>query len=123
MKKNMILIFFLMISTHCFGAPLAAPRVDNTEVNQRDSYSNELTADNQNSDSSDIEITRRIRREITKEDRLSFYAHNIKVITVNGKVTLKGPVRSMREQKRILKSAHLVVGTKNVKNEMSIAAE
>jgi osmotically-inducible protein OsmY len=58
-----------------------------------------------------------------KEKNLSSYAQNVKIITVNGKVTLKGPVRSEQEQMSILKYANRAAGAANVTNEMSVVAE
>ena len=56
-----------------------------------------------------------------KEKNFSTYAQNIKIITVNGKVTLKGPVRSKSEQDSILKHARSVAGASNVVDEIAIA--
>src|SRR5215831_14686782 len=72
------------------AALLAAPqRPDNTKVNK----TGQLSADTQKNDKHDLAITRDIRRAIVADKHLSTYAHNVKVITQNGEVTLKGPVR------------------------------
>ena len=94
---------------------------DNTKINQRDSSANEITAEQQSENPNDISISSRIRKHIMKEKDLSTYAQNIKIITVDGKVTLKGPVLSEREQKSLMKCARQVAGTANVTNKMSIA--
>lgn len=96
---------------------------DNTKVNQRDRAANAVTADQQTNSSSDIDITRRIRQEIMKDNSFSTYAQNVKIIAVNGKVTLKGPVRSQEEQSSILKYAGQVAGATNVTNEMSVETD
>jgi hyperosmotically inducible periplasmic protein len=96
---------------------------DNTNVNKRDRSSEEATADQQKGNYSDRELTRQIRHSITKDKSLSTYAHNIKVISQNGTVTLKGPVRSEEERKAIESKAAEVAGASNVKNELDIAAE
>lgn len=96
---------------------------DNSKVNARDRSAKEITADQQKSNASDTQITARIRRDLMKEKNISTYAKNIKIITINGKVTLKGPVRSMAEENSILKLAHSVAGASNVVNEMAIAPE
>ncbi|PIT99271.1 MAG: phospholipid-binding protein [Bdellovibrionales bacterium CG10_big_fil_rev_8_21_14_0_10_45_34] len=98
-------------------------RTDNTKINQRDSAPQELTADEQPSNSSDMNITRRIRQDIMKEKNLSTYAKNVKIITVNGKVTLKGPVRSEQELNAIMNNARIVAGVSNVSNEMSVVTD
>ena len=77
----------------------ASPSVDNTKVNERDRSKNESTADQQKDNRSDREITQQIRQSIMKDKSLSTYAHNVKIITQNGQVTLKGPVRSEDEKR------------------------
>jgi hyperosmotically inducible periplasmic protein len=96
---------------------------DNTNVNKRDRSSEEATADQQKGNYSDRELTRQIRHSITKDKSLSTYAHNVKVISQNGTVTLKGPVRSEEEKKAIESKAAEVAGASNVKNELDIAPE
>jgi osmotically-inducible protein OsmY len=56
-----------------------------------------------------------------KDKSLSTYAHNIKVITRDGKVTLKGPVRSEDEKNEIAAKAASIAGADNVTNEMTVA--
>lgn len=99
---------------------LGATHKDNTEINKRDRATSELTADQQTSSNSDMDVTRRIRQSIMKEASLSTYAQNVKIITVRGKVTLKGPVRTEQELSVIMKHARKVAGVTNVKNEMAV---
>src|ERR1051326_8658534 len=75
----------------------ASPAADNSKMNQREQSRNEPTADQQKDNRTDRDITRQIRQSIVADDSLSTYAHNVKVITQNGQVTLKGPVRSEDE--------------------------
>ncbi len=96
------------------------PSADNSKINERDTTAKELTADQQKSNASDSEISAKIRRDIMQEKNMSTYAQNIKIITVNGKVTLKGPVRSTVEENNILKYARTLVGASNVVNEIEI---
>lgn len=84
---------------------------DNTRVNENDRNANTATADQQNDNQSDRSITQRIRRAIVSDKSLSLYAHNIKVITQGGVVTLKGPVRSDREKSVIVQKAVDVTGS------------
>lgn len=93
---------------------------DNTKINQRDASQTEVTADQQPSSGSDMEITRMIRQDLMKHNDLSTYAHNIKIITMNGKVTLKGPVRSKKEVNTVLQSANSVAGASNVINQITV---
>ena len=96
----------------------AAP--DNTKVNERDKNKSEPTADQQKDNRSDRDITQQIRQSVMKDKSLSTYAHNIKVISRNGKVTLKGPVRSEEEKKTIESKAVEVAGAGNVTNELTV---
>src|SRR6185369_389615 len=81
---------------------------DNTKVNERDRSQNEPTADQQKDNRSDRDITQQIRQSIIKDKSLSTYAHNIKIITQHGQVTLKGPVRSEDEKRAIEAKANEV---------------
>jgi len=78
----------------------ADPQADNTRMNQRDRNSNQATADQQKANRSDRDISQQIRKSIASDKSLSSYGHNVKVITQNGMVTLKGPVRSEEERRR-----------------------
>jgi hyperosmotically inducible protein len=93
---------------------------DNTRINQRDRDPGEATADQQKENPSDRDLTSKIRKAIFDDKSLSTYAHNIKVVSQNGTVTLKGPVRSDAEMKSILVKAQAMAGTDRVVNEMSV---
>lgn len=94
---------------------------DNSSVNKRDRNKDEPTADQQKENKADRETSRKIRRAIVADKSLSTYAHNIKVITENGTVTLKGPVRSDDEKRAIEAKAAEIAGSNNVHNELSVA--
>jgi hyperosmotically inducible periplasmic protein len=98
--------------------PPTAP--DNTKVNERDRSQNEPTADQQKDNRSDRDITQQIRRSIIKDKALSTYAHNVKIVTQGGQVTLKGPVRSEDEKKAIEAKAAEVAGAGKVTSELNI---
>jgi len=102
------------------GACLAQP-ADNTKINQRDRSQKELTADQQGETKQDREITQKIRRAIVNDKSLSTYAHNVKIITVGGMVTLKGPVRSEEEKRAIEEKATQIAGNEKIKSEIDIA--
>ena len=93
---------------------------DNTKTNQRDRSANEPTADQQKDNRSDRDITQQIRQSIVKDKSLSTYAHNVKVITQNGQVTLKGPVKSEDEKKAIEAKAAEVAGENKVSSELNV---
>ena len=96
----------------------AAP--DNTKVNERDRSKDEPTADQQKENRSDRDITQQIRQSIMKDKSLSTYAHNVKIITQNGQVTLKGPVRSEDEKKTVEAKATEVAGENKVTSQLDI---
>jgi hyperosmotically inducible protein len=98
----------------------ASPAPDNTKVNERDRSQNEPTADQQKDNRSDRDITQQIRQSIMKDKSLSTYAHNIKIVTKDGQVTLKGPVRSEDEKKAIEAKAAEVARDGKVTSELNI---
>ena len=94
---------------------------DNTKVNARDKNASEPTADQQENNRSDRDITKRIRQSIVKDKSLSTYAHNVKIVSQGGMVTLKGPVRSEAEKHTIETKAAEVVGRDKVTSELAVA--
>jgi osmotically-inducible protein OsmY len=96
---------------------------DNTKVNKRDRAEGAVTADQQKETATDREIAKKIRAAIVKDDTLSTYAHNVKVIVIDGKVTLKGPVRSASEKTAVAAIATEIAGADHVTNSLSIAPE
>ena len=94
---------------------------DNTKVNKGDQAKGATTADQQKENDSDRGITQKIRRALMDDKSLSTYAHNVKVVTQDGQVTLKGPVRSEDEKKSVEAKATEVAGVGHVINQLSIA--
>jgi hyperosmotically inducible protein len=101
----------------------ASAPADNTKVNQRDQNANEPTADQQKDNRSDRDITQQIRQALVKDKSLSTYAHNVKVITQNGQVTLKGPVRSDDEKQVVEAKAAEIAGQGKITNELDVKAK
>jgi hyperosmotically inducible protein len=93
---------------------------DNTKTNQRDRSASAPTADQQKENRSDRDITKQIRQSIMKDKSLSTYAHNIKIVTQNGQVTLKGPVRTEDEKRALETKAAEVAGQDKVSSELDI---
>jgi hyperosmotically inducible periplasmic protein len=96
------------------------PAADNTKVNQQDRDPNQPTADQQSNTRSDRDITQQVRQSIMADKTLSTYAHNVKVITQNGQVTLKGPVRSDDEKSTVEAKATAVAGENKVTSELTV---
>jgi hyperosmotically inducible periplasmic protein len=106
----------------CCGAVAQQPTgsADNTRNNRANHSSSTATADNQKQDSDDIKITQQIRRGVMADKSLSTYAHNVKIVTVNGNVTLNGVVRSDDEKSAIQKEAENVAGADHVVNQLTV---
>ncbi len=98
----------------------AVPAGDNTKVNSHDQSDNQPTADQQQNNQSDRQLTQQIRRAIVQDKSLSTNAHNVKIISQNGKVTLKGPVQSEDEKQTIEAKANEIAGKDNVVTELSV---
>ena len=94
---------------------------DNTKVNTRDRAKGAVTADQQKENAGDRELTQKIRKSLMADKSLSTYAHNVKIITQNGNVTLRGPVRSAEEKTTVEAKATEVAGANHVKSELEIA--
>ena len=126
MKKRILIAFALSVVV-AIGVPSPASaekhegtQPDNTKMNKEMRDEKAPTADQQSEKDTDRKMTQSIRRAIVKDKSLSTYAHNVKIITVEGKVTLKGPVRSKSEKQAVEKAAEQVAGKGNVTNELQI---
>jgi hyperosmotically inducible periplasmic protein len=115
---RMIMSASLLLGTAMVWAQ-APPAGDNTKANEQD-QSNLPTADQQKNTRSDRELTQQIRRSIVQDSSLSSYAHNVKIIARNGRVTLRGPVRSEDEKQVIEAKASEVAGSDNVVNDLTV---
>jgi osmotically-inducible protein OsmY len=100
-----------------------APAGDNTKMNQQDRNDNATTAQQQKENPSDRELTQHVRQAIMQDKSLSTYAHNVKVISRNGTVTLKGPVRSEDEKQAIEAKANEVAGKDRIVNDLTVTPE
>ena len=97
----------------------AAP--DNTKTNKRDRSQDQPTADQQKENSADRQVSQKIRTAIMQDKTLSTYGHNVKVVTQNGQVTLKGPVRTQEEKDAIGEKAISIAGEGHVTNQLEVA--
>jgi osmotically-inducible protein OsmY len=104
---------------HDAGLYLAAEStLENTEVNVRDKDNTTLTPEDQKETKKDIRITAHIRKAVVKNKSLSMDAHNAKIITRNGVVTLRGPVKNVAESKKLQKIAMKTRGVTQVDNQL-----
>lgn len=101
------------------AAPTEHAKPNNTEVNKRDRSDQTLTPMDQSNAKADIKITQTIRKSIMKH-HLSTNAKNVKIITINGDVTLRGPVNSTTEEQQIVKLAKATPGIKKLDNQLEV---
>jgi osmotically-inducible protein OsmY len=116
--KSVLTLSILMCAA---TAVYAQVQPDNTKVNQRDRNASEPTADQQKTNAADEQLSANIRKQIIGDKSLSTYAHNIKIISRNGEVTLKGPVKSEGERRSVLAKARATTGDdQKVHDEISV---
>ena len=120
MKRTLIIL-------SCLGAiSLAAiaaddkSKADNTAVNERDRSDQTKTSGNQSNSAADLKITQAIRSALMKDGELSTTAKNIKVITVNGQVTLRGPVKTAQEKAKVAQLARSAAGGAQIVDQLDI---
>jgi len=95
---------------------------DNSGKNARDRSDAAVTAGDQSNAKADVTITQAIRDAVVADKALSTNAHNVKIITADGVVTLRGPVGSAAEKESIGAAAQRVAGVGKVENELEIAS-
>jgi hyperosmotically inducible protein len=112
------------------GAGAAAPSSDNpgaadktkdatnTKINDRDRKG--TATPTKQGGGNDRNITAEIRRSLVGDKTLSFTAKNVKIITVGGKVTLRGPVKSDDEKSAIEAKAKTANGVTEVDNQLEV---
>jgi len=99
-----------------------APAADNTKKNERDRSGETQTSGDQSNSSDDVNLTAAIRRAVVKDDSLSGTAKNIKIITANGTVTLRGPVKNDAEKAKIAELAQSAAGNAKIDNQLEVKA-
>jgi len=103
-------------------ASQTAVEPDNSGRNARDSNDQTKTAGDQSENEADRTISQNIRKAVTDDDSLSTNAKNVKIITNDGAVTLRGPVKSEKEKAAIEAKAKQVAGVKRVDNQLEVAS-
>jgi hyperosmotically inducible protein len=93
---------------------------DNTAKNKRDRDDKTLTPTDSSNGSNDVELTAAVRRAIVGADGLSFTAKNVKIITTDGKITLRGPVKSAAEKSQVEKLARQAAGSAPVVSQLEV---
>jgi len=93
---------------------------DNSAKNARDRGDQTMTPADQGGSAADREVTANIRKAIVDDDALSMNAHNVKIVTKDGVVTLRGPVKSASEKTSVAAKAQKVAGIKRIDNQLEI---
>ena len=98
------------------------PDVDNTAINARDRVGVAPTPLDQGQGQEDINVTATIRKRVV-EQPISINGQNVKIITRDGKVTLRGPVKTVDEKQLIEKIAAEVAGAESVTSMLEVEQE
>jgi hyperosmotically inducible periplasmic protein len=93
---------------------------DNTKQNSLDATNKTASADMQKNDKTDLALTKQIRASVMADKSLSTYAHNVKIVAVNGNVTLSGVVHSQQEKDSIAAKAQAVLQNGSLVNNLTI---
>ena len=100
--------------------PYFTTEIDNTGRNVRDRDGQALTPLDQGNSKADVDTTARIRKGVMAEKNMSINAQNVKIITLNGRVTLRGPVNTGEEKARIAEIAERIARSENVDNQLEV---
>jgi hyperosmotically inducible periplasmic protein len=95
-------------------------RPDNTSINERDRSGETKASGDQSNSSADLKTTQAIRQALMNDGELSMTAKNIKVITANGHVTLRGPVKTAQEKTKIDQLAKSAAGGAQINNLLDV---
>jgi hyperosmotically inducible periplasmic protein len=122
MKTSLLLVSLLLLPA-CSDRPAQGAErkdADNTARNERDKDGKTLTPTDQGESEADLAISRAIRKALVDDDSLSVNAENVKVITRDGVVTLRGPVASAVEKARVVEIAEHATGVTSVVDELEV---
>jgi hyperosmotically inducible periplasmic protein len=120
--KTYVTVLLAVLGT--VGIASSQTQPDNTRSNKGDADKGVVTADQQKMNASDRVLTQNIRKAVMADKSLSTYAHNVKIVSQNGMVTLRGPVRSDDEKKSIIvKAVEAAGGPDKVSDQMSVTAD
>jgi hyperosmotically inducible periplasmic protein len=132
MKKTVLLLSLALLILVGYGglgaatertpAPPAQTAPDNTGRNVRDRGGDTLTPGDQSESQADRALTQQIRKAVVADKSLSTTAKNIKIITSDGVVTLRGPVKDSREKEKIAAKAQQIAGANRVDNQLEVKA-
>ena len=121
MKRTLLALTYLSaFSLAALAADDKKVNPDNTAKNERDRSGETQTSGDQSNSSADLKITQAIRQALMKDGELSTTAKNIKVITANGHVTLRGPVKTAQEKAKIDQIAKSAAGGAQIDDQLEV---
>lgn len=121
MKRITLSILCLSaVALSAFAQDQSSPAADNSARNERDRSGETKTSFDQSNTKEDTQITASIRRAVMKDDSLSMTAKNVKIITENGVVTLRGPVKSEAEKAKIAELAKSAASQVKIENQLEV---
>jgi hyperosmotically inducible periplasmic protein len=121
MKRTLVALTCLSaFSLAALAADNKKAEPDNTATNERDRSGETKTSGDQSNSSADLKITQAIRRALMKDSELSTTAKNIKIITDNGQVTLRGPVKNAQEKAKIDQLARSAAGGAKIDDQLDV---
>jgi osmotically-inducible protein OsmY len=120
MKRTLLALACLIALNVAVLAGNEKTQPDNTAKNERDRSGETKTSGDQSNSSADLKTTQAIRQALMKDGELSTTAKNIKVITSNGQVTLRGPVKTAQEKSKIDQLAKSAAGGAKIDNQLDV---
>ena len=120
MRGSLFLVCTLAVVMAAAPAVAGDYDADNSAKNARDRGDHSVTPGDQGGSAAERELTANIRKAIVSDDALSMNAHNVKIITKDGVVTLRGPVKNAAEKTSVAAKAQKVAGVKRVDNQLEI---
>ena len=120
MKRTLLALGCLTALSVAVLAGNEKTQPDNTAKNERDRSGETKTSGDQSNSSADLKTTQAIRQALMKDGELSTTAKNIEVITTNGQVTLRGPVKTAQEKSKIDQLAKSAAGGAKIDNQLDV---
>ena len=120
MKRTLLVLACLSTVSVAAMAADDKTKPDNTAINERDRSRETQTSGDQSNSSADLKTTQAIRQALMKDSELSTTAKNIKIITNNGQVTLRGPVKNAQEKAKIDQLARSAAGGVKIDDQVDV---
>ena len=120
MKRTLLVLACLSTVSLAAMAADDKTKPDNTAINERDRSRETQTSGDQSNSSADLKITQAIRQALMKDGELSTTAKNVKIITDNGQVTLRGPVKNAQEKAKIDQLARSAAGGAKIDDQLDV---